>query len=283
MKEKYLKWGLGVMAAGAVGVLVDAFFLEKYFFAVKTYDLGDKKSGRQIKLVHVTDLHFKEHLHPQHFKLASKINQLRPDLLLFSGDTLDSSGHVPPAEQFLGLLSPGIIKVAIPGNHDYLAADSVTDLKRAFERHNGHLLVNESKAFTFRGTRIMVTGLDDFVESEGNLAAAVKEVGHEDHHLLLIHSPLQQEEARKAIERINQKRGIAEQLNIRYIFAGHNHGGQVRLPGYVPVLPKKSGSYINGWYNTKAPFLYLSKGFGTSRLPFRFFARAEITVFHYNV
>ncbi len=75
-----------------------------------------------------------------------------------------------------------------------------------------------------------------------------------------------------------------EQLNISYIFAGHNHGGQVTLFGlYAPVLPKKSGDYLKGWYNQEKPYLYLSKGFGTSTLPFRFGARAEITLFYYYI
>ncbi|WP_205502140.1 metallophosphoesterase [Rufibacter psychrotolerans] len=283
IKDKRLQWGLGLAAAGALGVLLDSFFLEKYFFAVKTFDLGKPTGGKTLQLLHLTDLHLQKRLHPQHRKLAAKINQLQPDLLLFSGDTLDSSGHVAAVEQFLGLIAPQIRKVAIPGNHDYLAADPVAELKATFERHNGHFLVNQSQAFTLRGVRVMVTGLDDFVESEGNLEKAVQNVGHEPHHLLLLHSPLQQEETKAALTKINQRRAPAERLNIQYIFAGHNHGGQIRLPGYVPVLPKKSGSYVQGWYNTQAPFLYLSRGFGTSRIPFRFFARAEITLFRYHV
>jgi predicted MPP superfamily phosphohydrolase len=49
------------------------------------------------------------------------------------------------------------------------------------------------------------------------------------------------------------------------------------------VLPKKSGNYINGWYNKEEPYLYVSNGFGTSEVPFRFGARPEITMFYYGV
>ncbi|MBA9077175.1 metallophosphoesterase [Rufibacter quisquiliarum] len=283
MKKRYLKWGAGVLALGAVGVLLKALFLEKYFFDLKTYDIGNVGSQKKLRLVLVTDLHLKTRLYPHYKKLAHRINQLKPHLLLIAGDTLDSSGKAAVAQNFLGLIERDIQKVAVLGNHDYLAQDSTAHLKEVYAQHNCRLLVNETEVFTLVGTRVAVTGLDDLLQGEGNLPDAVAGIGHETHHLLLIHSPLQQEKARETIKALNQTRTEADQLNIRYIFAGHNHGGQVKLLGYVPVLPDQSGHYVQGWYNQKAPYLYLSKGFGTSRLPFRFGARSELTLFHYHV
>ncbi len=84
------------------------------------------------------------------------------------------------------------------------------------------------------------------------------------------------------IETVNAHRQENEKLTIRYIFAGHNHGGQITFFGlFAPYLPRKARKYLKGWYNTSSPYLYLSKGFGNSVIPFRFFARAEITLFQY--
>ncbi|GHA55977.1 hypothetical protein SAMN04487941_1135 [Pontibacter akesuensis] len=283
MNKKYGKLLLGSLAVGAAAVLVDALLLEKYFFDVKTFNIGENGGGKQLKLVLLTDLHFKQHLLPHHRKLAAKINELEPDLILITGDTLDSSGTLHPMDAFLSLLHQRIPKAAIPGNNDYKAAPDLSSLKNIYKKHNCDFLVNESKLYLLRGERLLVTGLDDFIEGESDVAAAVADVGHEKHHLLLVHSPLQQETAMKKIRMINRGRSRDEQLQIRYIFAGHNHGGQVRLPGYVPKLPLKSGGYVNGWYNQQPPYLYVSKGFGTSTLPFRFFARSEVTVFKYSM
>jgi hypothetical protein len=74
-----------------------------------------------------------------------------------------------------------------------------------------------------------------------------------------------------------------DQLNMQYIFAGHNHVGQVRFSSFVSVLPEHSGNYVNGWFNRDKPKLYESKGFGTSGLPFRFDARSEVILFYYGV
>ncbi len=282
MKQVYVKWAAAGAAALAGLVLLDAWVLEQYFFEVKTFDIGKKNSQRKLKLVHVSDLHFRQTLWPFYQKLARKINRLQPDLLLITGDLIDLSGRPGPLRRFFHRLHPSITKIAIPGNHDHLSDVSIGTLKKILEQHNGHLLRNESRAFMVGDQRIMITGLDDFIESNASFKEAVKEVGREEHHLLLVHSPLQQEVVQKELERINAARSSARQLNIQYIFAGHNHGGQVRFFNHVPILPKKSGHYINGWYNNQPPYLYVSKGFGTSAIPFRFFARSEVTVFYYG-
>lgn len=283
MNQKNIKWAFGALALGAAGlVLLDSLFLEKYFFEVKEFDIGNKRrDGKKRKLLLLTDLHFRHNLFSYYRKLAAKVNQLQPDLLLITGDTLDSTGVVEPMDEFFGLLDQQIQKVAIPGNNDYKADRSLEHLRATYKKHQVDFLVNESKAFTVQDTRIMVTGLDDFIEGESHFARAVRDVGREEHHLLLVHSPLQQEKVKEEMAEINSERSAAEKLNIRYIFAGHTHGGQIRLPGYVPVLPGMSGNYVNGWYNDSAPYLYVSKGFGTSTIPLRFDARSEVTLFNY--
>lgn len=283
MKKKYKKWLWASSAAGALYLFLDAILLEEYFFQVKTFDIGNTGSKEKRRILLLTDLHFRNRLWPNHYKLADKINELKPDLLLITGDTLDRKGKPCPMDEFFGLLLPELQKVAIPGNHDHKAEASISLLEDIYRRHNCRLLINKTDAFDLRGAKLLITGLDDFIESNSRFREAVKNVGPEKHHFLLIHSPLQQEQIKKEIKEINQQRSPEEQLNIRYIFAGHNHGGQIRLPGYVPVLPAKSGNYVNGWYNSEEPRLYVSKGFGTTTLPFRFGARAEITLFNYFI
>ncbi len=46
-----------------------------------------------------------------------------------------------------------------------------------------------------------------------------------------------------------------------------------------PILPRGSGRYVKGWYRDAGPPLYVSRGIGTTMLPFRLMARAEIPVF----
>lgn len=204
-------------------------------------------------------------------------------MLFITGDLIDQTGTAAPARNFFELLPGHIPIAAILGNHDHQSEVSLQTLKDIYQKHNGYLLVNESKDFTINGHTIMVTGVDDFIEGSAHFEDAVKNAGKEKHHFLLIHSPMQQQVIQRKIKNLNANRSEDRQLHIQYIFAGHNHGGQVQLLGWAPVLPEKSGGYINGWYNTEAPYLYVSKGFGTTAVPVRFGARSEVTVFHYYV
>ncbi len=281
MKKQYKMWIAATSMAGILYLFLDAIILEKYFFEIKVFAIGNKKRGNKLKLLLLSDLHFKNRMSFYYYHLAKKINQLEPDLILISGDMLDRTGKTGPMDKFLNALHHDFPKVAIPGNHDHKADADLSLIKNIYEKHNCIFLVNQSCTIQVKGHRLAVTGLDDFIEGKSRFKDAVKDIEKEEHHLLLLHSPLQQEQVKREISEINKQRHPDKQLNIRYIFAGHNHGGQVKLPGYVPVLPAKSGNYVKGWYNSEEPCLYVSKGFGTTTVPFRFGARAEITVFNY--
>jgi predicted MPP superfamily phosphohydrolase len=258
-------------------------FLDKYFFEINTFRIGKSNSSDTIKILQLTDLHFK-HYYPSYFKrLSQKVNELHPDLIIFTGDVLDTGGLPWPVNRFFDQLDIHTPKAAILGNHDHLSGVSLKTIRNIYERHNCDLLINESKRYSINSKSIMVTGLDDMIEGYPSFSRAVQQVGREDHHILLLHSPLQQESVQKELKKLNTQRSFSQQLNISYIFAGHNHGGQVRFLNFAPVLPKKSGHYVNGWYNSNSPYLYVSKGIGTSALPFRFGARAEVTVFEYGM
>ncbi len=63
-------------------------------------------------------------------------------------------------------------------------------------------------------------------------------------------------------------------------FAGHTHGGQVRLPLVGPLwLPPGSGRFVEGWYEEAGTKMYVSRGVGTSVLPVRLLCAPEIAIF----
>lgn len=284
MNEKLKRFKIVALVTGIIVALVEALFLEKYFFKVERFNIGRLNSNRRVRIILLTDLHFKKRFWSFHAKLANTINGLKPDLILISGDIIDETGtSATAATKFFNRLNRDVLKAAILGNHDHKNKVDIQTYMQMLEQNNCVLLTNKSKAFLIRGERIMVTGVDDFIEGEPCFSDAIKSVGKEKNHLLLVHSPKQLEKVKKELKVINKARNFDEQLNIQYAFAGHNHGGQVKILGFAPVMPEKSGKYISGWYNKKPPYLYVSNGFGTSTLPFRFGARSEVTVLEYGV
>ncbi|HEX2535279.1 MAG TPA: metallophosphoesterase [Chitinophagaceae bacterium] len=265
----------------AAAVLLEGGWLQKYFFEVRRFRIGPRRGGPTLRILLLTDLHFRRRLFPFHRRLARKVRALQPDLILFAGDTLDDDGHAAPVDQFFSLL-PRVPLIGIPGNHDRLAAIPLSGLEDLFRKHAGRLLINETVTLTLKEVPLTVTGLDDTIQGVSNLQAAVQDTGREPHHLMLIHSPVQQEEVLSGLEKINRSRPAAAQLAVQYLFAGHNHGGQIRLPFFIPVLPAFGGAYVEGWYNPQPPYLYLSRGFGTTTIPLRFASRSEVTLFEYE-
>ena len=65
------------------------------------------------------------------------------------------------------------------------------------------------------------------------------------------------------------------------VFAGHTHGGQIRLPSPGgPILVHKEGlPYVEGIHQVRGSVLVLSRGLGTSFLPFRLLTRPEVVLY----
>ena len=63
-------------------------------------------------------------------------------------------------------------------------------------------------------------------------------------------------------------------------FAGHTHGGQLRLPGPSGLRPLvgEGGEYLSGVHEWGEGQLVISRGVGTSFLPFRLLTRPEATL-----
>ena len=85
--------------------------------------------------------------------------------------------------------------------------------------------------------------------------------------------------------RINEPAYSKERMSdVDLILTGHTHGGQIRLPLYGPLatMTAMGKKYASGLYRIGKSILYVSRGFGTSVIPVRFFCPPEVTVFTFN-
>jgi predicted MPP superfamily phosphohydrolase len=250
-------------------LLIDTFWAEKFFVEINEYHLSeDKISG--LKFVQISDLHLQS-VGLKHKRLADKINSLKPDLVLLTGDSVDEAGNLDLLNKFLRLIDLKIPKAAILGNWEYWGKIDLERLRYIYEDSNCSLLINESKQFTSNGKTISITGLDDFVGGNADIDLAVKNYIPSDHHIILNHCP---EYGDIISEKLHGK--IAHDL----ILSGHTHGGQINLFGFVPFKPIGSGKYLKGWYKDEKKTMYVCRGIGTSIFPARFMARAEMAIFH---
>lgn len=250
-------------------VLADAFWLENRFLEHNEFCFGNaSKEIRNITLVQISDLHLQS-IDTALVQLAGFLNQLQPALILITGDAVDKAQNTLLLHDFLALIDKNIKKSAIVGNWEYWAKIDFEQLNDIYRAHNCDLLINQTKQYSFLNKTLSITGIDDYIGGNADFHAAIKNLKLSDYHIILNHCP-------QYSDYITQE----STAPIDFILSGHTHGGQVTVFGYAPFLPPGSGKYVKGWYEQNACKMYVSKGIGTSLIPARFGARAEIAIFH---
>ncbi|WP_409276261.1 metallophosphoesterase [Neobacillus sp. SCS-31] len=204
-------------------------------------------------------------------RLAQKINSLKPDMIIFSGDLMDEPNKYDTAHAIVpilkGLHAP-LGKFSIYGNHDH--GGYGTNLYKTIMDESGfQTLVNENVALTRNGQSIYLAGIDDAMLGKPDIKASANGIPTGAYKILLSHAP---DLADDAIEH-----GFHFQLS------GHSHGGQIKIPFFgALVKPPFAEKYHEGFYTIagEVPLtLYVNRGLGTTRLPFRFMSKPELTVF----
>lgn len=129
----------GPIAAATAWLVLNALVLEKHYFEIKKFDIGEADSGKpKIRIILNTDLHLQK-ITKTYKKLAKKINSIKPDLVFFGGDAVDQWGTMDALEDFLKLIKHKIQKVAILGNHERAANLDISVLKKTYKKYNTDL------------------------------------------------------------------------------------------------------------------------------------------------
>jgi predicted MPP superfamily phosphohydrolase len=229
-------------------------------------------NGR-FRIVQLADLHLKG-IGEVHEKLAALVDALAPDLLVFTGDTVDERDKVPLVGELLATLRTPAPKLVVLGNWEYQGGISAAALERELSAYGAELLVNRSVVTTVSGQALLVTGLDDWLRGRPDFRAALvgapMDLRERGHHLVLAHCPAQRDE-------LPSQPGVAGPPP-PWILCGHTHGGQVGGPG-LRITPRGSAAYVRGWYAGELPHLYVSRGIGTSVLPLRIGSPPEVASF----
>ncbi|SER98007.1 hypothetical protein SAMN04487944_11461 [Gracilibacillus ureilyticus] len=223
------------------------------------------------KILQFSDTHIGFHYSIDQLKeLVLEINGLNPDLIAFTGDLVDHPQQFNWNSEIVSTLASMNAadgKYWIYGNHDH--GGYGTDIvKQVFDEAGFQLLKNSHRLLNRNGDKIMLAGLDDIMLGQPDISAAIQSAEDYDFTILLVHEP--------------DFADTVKDYEVDVQISGHSHGGQVQLPfvGYIytPYLAEK---YVEGRYQvgSKPLQLYVSRGIGTTRLPYRFFCKPEITVY----
>ncbi|GIO25997.1 metallophosphoesterase [Ornithinibacillus bavariensis] len=224
-----------------------------------------------IRIVQFSDTHIGFHYTLNQFEeLVEKINKLNPDIIVFTGDLVDEPNHYNWNQRLINLLHSlhaPLGKFWIYGNHDH-GGYGTEIVQETMEKAEFILLKNTHHVIENNLDRIILTGIDDVMLGKPNLAKALENTNSDLFTILLAHEPDYADHT------------IDYPVDIQ--LSGHSHGGQVRFPfiGHL-YTPKFAEKYVEGKYTFESSnlILYVSRGIGTTRLPYRFLCVPEITCF----
>ena len=255
-------------------VIIYSVFVEPKLLTVQHYQLVSAKQAQMnVKIVQFTDTQLGQFYSLSQLKtVVTKINAEKPDIIFFTGDLIDSVRKYHDTNKVVGVLAQLHAvqgKFAIYGNHDY-GGGAERYYADIMKKSGFDLLVNEKAIIKLAdGRHIAILGLDDVMLGDPQPQILMREINRNDYNILLLHEP-------DYIDKFNGS-------DIRLAFAGHSHGGQIRLPfvGAIVRAPY-SVKYNKGFYqvNDGRTTLYVNSGLGNTRLPFRLMNLPEIAVFN---
>ena len=219
-----------------------------------------------LRVAHLSDFHLG---FPSRGRVATEravawVAKRQPDLVCITGDLVSHPRGVPLLVELLRTLEQPYV---VLGNHD--VAVTRDPFSRAAEldglREVAHLLRDAAAVIERDGRVIQIVGVD--AESYPRGLARPWELAdtRADLRILLCHFP-----------------GIERRLPagaFHLVLAGHLHAGQIVVPypGGRVTLAHPGARFVSGLYPAAGGTMHISPGTGTTFVPFRFFARPEVT------
>lgn len=223
-----------------------------------------------VKITQFSDLHLGYYFSLQDLsKIVTKINETAPDIVCFTGDLIDdyqTYSDTPFVSSILRNIHAPLGKFAIYGNHDH--GGYGTEYYHQIMNDAGFtVLQNEEKRIRLLDhSEISIFGIDDMLLGKPEINRTLQHAQQDVYTIVLVHEP-----------------DIAPKIAnfpINLQLSGHSHGGQVQLPFFGAIVtPALANNYIEGFYHIEELLLYVNRGLGRTRVPFRFMSRPEISSF----
>ncbi len=238
------------------GYVLDSLWGEPFRLTLTRLTLKSPKlkGAPPLRVLHLSDFHI-ERLTQREEKMLKWINELCPDLIVYTGDLLnfsylDDECARTDCVRLLSQIRAPLGVYAVPGT----PLVDTPDIQAAIYSQVPHIRLLRNETIEVEGyPQVQIIGLTcthDPVLDAPKLDRVHAAVPPEKYTLLLYHSPDLMPEASRA--------------GIDLYLCGHTHGGQIRLPllGAIVTSSKYGKRYAMGRYQEGSTTLYVSRGIG---------------------
>jgi predicted MPP superfamily phosphohydrolase len=279
---------LGVAGAGA---LVYGSLVERNAFTVRYFDVPVLAPGAEpLRVLHVSDLHITSGQRRKHAWIRG-LADLRPDLVINTGDTLSAADSIPAVMSALKPLS-AFPAVFVPGNNDYYAP-RLRNPAKYFQPQVRPEPKGPPLPWPQLATALTHAGWVDLPHVRPTMCVDGQRValaGTDDPHLrraryeLIAGAAVPDAAVRIGVTHSPEPFLLQRFANDGYdlVLAGHTHGGQVRLP-FGPAIVTNCGidrgraRWLHRWDDRM--YFHVCAGLGTNPYaPIRFCCRPEATL-----
>lgn len=236
------------------------------------------KSFDGYRIVHLSDLHSK-YFGANQEQLVSKVKNADPDLIVMTGDMVDSNRY---DEGPVLKLVEGIKDIApifyIAGNHE-AGSRKVNSLGPKLIEEGIIFLRNKSQWIERGKDKILIAGIDDPLLS--TLRPRLGDRGAVEDILEKILGEGKQSYFKLLLSHRPELFSVYARYSIDLTFSGHAHGGQIRLPFVGGLVAPGQGlfpKYTSGSHIMNNSVMVISRGLGNSLFPQRLFNRPEVVV-----
>jgi predicted MPP superfamily phosphohydrolase len=290
-RSRFLQY-LGYISGGLVlGTMFVGMFKWVYQFNIikeKIYIPKLPKDFSGFRIVQISDMHLGSWTLKKPLEQAVQhINDLNPDLVLFTGDLVNyATKEAFRFEEILARIKAKKGVYATLGNHDYgdyvhwsseeAKKENMDELYAFFERVGWKLLNNENHVFESASGSLALLGVENWGANPrfpklGDIDKALKGAENADVKILMTHDPTHWD---KVI--------VPEKYQIDLSLSGHTHGFQfgIEIPG-IKWSPAKwmykhwAGLYLD---EPSGMYLYVNRGIGSIGYPGRIGILPEITL-----
>jgi len=269
-KSAAFEWLLYILALLGALCILYAYTVEPYWPEVTHVTLQSAKlhSGDRLRIVQISDLHCDGKVRLEK-RLPEIIREQHPDIIAFTGDTVNGPEGVPLARELLTQLAGIAPTYVVPGNWDVSFArkwrQSLQQLT-FFAGTGVHNLTGQAESIQVGNVPVWIAGAA--TNQQELLPALLAKAPHDRFSILLFHFP--------------DEVDVVEQNRIDLYLAGHTHGGQIALPFYgaLVTFSRFDKKYERGLHAIGSSWMYVNRGIGLEGFPprARFLSRPEVTV-----